>query len=110
MKTSAIIANCVLFFCGLSIALGASNTIPAIPHRQAAQETFASPRLAALQKELSTGNRAALESFWQEVAKQGAPLVEPIAGENPEQRTPRVDLHSAGIQTGGKALSPTHTL
>lgn len=82
MKRSAIIANCALFFCGLSIALGASNTPPDIPHRKASQETLASPRLAALQKELGAGNRAALESFWQEVAKQGAPLVEPIAGEN----------------------------
>ena len=40
------------------------------------------PKLVALQKELEAGNRAALENFWQEVTKQGAPLVEPIKGEN----------------------------
>jgi hypothetical protein len=81
MKRSALIANCALFFCGLSIAFGASNTIPTIPHKQVSQETLASPRVAALQKELEVGNRAALENFWQEVTKQGAPLVEPIEGQ-----------------------------
>jgi enterochelin esterase family protein len=40
-------------------------------------EALLSPRLIALQKDLSAGNRAALESFWQEVTKQGTPLVEP---------------------------------
>ena len=82
MKSSAIIATCALFFGGLSIAVGASNTIPTIPHRQASQETLASPRLAALQKELGAGNRAGLEVFWQEVTKQGTPLAEPIEGES----------------------------
>ena len=41
-----------------------------------------SPRLISLQKELSRGNRAALETFRQEIAKQGTPLVEPIPGDN----------------------------
>jgi enterochelin esterase-like enzyme len=41
-----------------------------------------SPRLVALQKELQAGNRAALESFWQQIAKQGTPLVEPVAGDD----------------------------
>ncbi|MGQ0570857.1 MAG: hypothetical protein ACT4P5_15235, partial [Armatimonadota bacterium] len=82
MKRSVIIANCTLFFCSFSIALSAGNTIPTIPHNQASQETLASPRLAALQKELEVGNRAALENFWQEITKQGAPLVEPVKGES----------------------------
>ena len=43
---------------------------------------FASPRLSALTKELETGNRAALDTFWQDVTKQGAPLVEPIEGDD----------------------------
>src|SRR5215831_18407913 len=41
-----------------------------------------SPRLTALKKDLESGNRAALENFWQEVTKQGAPLVESIAGDD----------------------------
>lgn len=48
----------------------------------AQQEEIASPRLATLQKALATGNRAALETFWQEVTSQSAPLIEPLAGEN----------------------------
>ncbi len=41
-----------------------------------------SPRLLSLQQELKSGNRAALETFWQEVAKQSAPLVETIPGDS----------------------------
>lgn len=48
----------------------------------AAQETIVSPRIAALSQEIKSGNRSALENFWQEVSKQGAPLVEPIKGES----------------------------
>lgn len=55
---------------------------PLEPPRQASLETLASPRLAALQKELEAGNRTALENFWQGVAKQGAPLVEPVKGKS----------------------------
>lgn len=82
MKRSVLIANGMLFFWSFSIALSAGNTIPIIPHNQAFQETLASPRLAALHKELEAGNRAALESFWREVTKHGAPLVEPVKGES----------------------------
>ncbi len=38
-----------------------------------------SPGLAALLKDLQMGNRAALETFWRDVAKQGTPLVEPTS-------------------------------
>jgi enterochelin esterase-like enzyme len=82
MKRSGLAANCALFLWGLSIALGAGNTTATAPHEQVSRETPASPRLAALQKDLEAGNRAALEPFWQEVTKQGAPLVEPVAGES----------------------------
>jgi enterochelin esterase family protein len=44
------------------------------------EEKFDSPRLAALAKEIKTGNRAALDAFWQEL-KDKAPLVEPIASD-----------------------------
>jgi enterochelin esterase-like enzyme len=40
-------------------------------------EALLSPRLIALQKDLKAGQGAALESFWQEVIKQGTPMVEP---------------------------------
>jgi enterochelin esterase family protein len=79
---AAIIATCALFVCEFPIALSAGKTIATIPRNQTSQETPDSPRIAALQKELEAGNRAALENFWQEVTKQGAPLVEPIKGES----------------------------
>lgn len=41
-----------------------------------------SPRLSALKQEVEAGNRAALESFWQVVTKQGAPLIEPFKGDD----------------------------
>lgn len=44
-----------------------------------AQEIAISPRLAALSKEIAAGNQSAIENFWQEVTKQGAPLVEPAS-------------------------------
>ena len=40
-----------------------------------------SPRLTTLKKEIDSGNRSALGTFWQEVTKQGTPLVESITGD-----------------------------
>lgn len=82
MTRVVIIASCTLLFCSFSLALTTGNTTLFIPYNQAASEILTSPRLAALKKELDSGNREALESFWHEVEKQGAPLVEPIKGES----------------------------
>jgi len=41
-----------------------------------------SPRLELLRKELESGNRAALEGFWDELAKRGAPMIEQIKGDD----------------------------
>jgi enterochelin esterase-like enzyme len=38
-----------------------------------------SPRVAALQQAIEAGDQSALDTFWQEIVAQGAPLVEPIA-------------------------------
>src|SRR5262245_59064957 len=43
-----------------------------------------SPRLAALQDRLKAGDRAALDSFWKEIAERGAPIIEPAAGSDRE--------------------------
>lgn len=40
-----------------------------------------SPRLEALQQAIEAGDSAALDAFWQEVSRQGTPLIEPIAGD-----------------------------
>ncbi|HEY0322167.1 MAG TPA: hypothetical protein VGC66_14505 [Pyrinomonadaceae bacterium] len=52
-----------------SLSTIAPQTVPTTP---------LSPRLTALQQELGRGNRNALEYFWQEISRQGTPLVEPI--------------------------------
>jgi enterochelin esterase-like enzyme len=41
-----------------------------------------SPRLDALQKELEKENARALDDFWEEVTRQGTPLIEDIPGDN----------------------------
>ncbi|MEO8971564.1 MAG: enterochelin esterase domain-containing protein, partial [Ktedonobacteraceae bacterium] len=43
------------------------------------QETLVSPRLTLLQSEIASGNSVALDQFWQEIARQGAPLIESVA-------------------------------
>ncbi len=47
----------------------------------APQTALVSPRLLTLQRELEAGELNALDVFWQEVATQGAPLVESIGEE-----------------------------
>jgi enterochelin esterase-like enzyme len=40
-----------------------------------------SPRIQALQASLQRGEKESVNSFWEEVRKRGAPLIEPIAGD-----------------------------
>lgn len=42
---------------------------------------FVSPRIATLRESLATGDRTALDTFWQEVAEHGSPLIELLEGE-----------------------------
>jgi enterochelin esterase family protein len=46
-----------------------------------AQDAIISPRLATLQRELASGDRAALDRFWAEIGHEGGPLIEPIPDE-----------------------------
>ncbi len=50
-----------------------------LAHAQAAPE---SPRLSALKTALESGRGGALEEFWREVERAGAPLVEPLKGDD----------------------------
>jgi enterochelin esterase-like enzyme len=45
------------------------------------QESPKSPRLTALATRIAQGDSDAIERFWEEVAEQGTPLVEPIEGD-----------------------------
>jgi enterochelin esterase-like enzyme len=45
---------------------------------QPVKEKFTSPRMAALRKDVESGNSGAVAKFWQEIEKQGTPLIEPF--------------------------------
>ena len=61
----------------LSGALTQTRPVAQIEIRQ----PLDSPRLAALKKGLESGDRNALEEFWRQVSREGAPLIEPIQGD-----------------------------
>jgi enterochelin esterase family protein len=52
------------------------------PARPAAAQAPESPRLAALKGAVEAGRAAALAEFWREVGRAGAPLVEPLKGDD----------------------------
>ncbi len=70
MKNRIAIIMLALVLAGAAFAFLASQA--------AADDELSSPRLQALKREIEAGNRAALESFWQEMAKQTTPLIEPV--------------------------------
>jgi enterochelin esterase family protein len=45
-------------------------------------ESNNSPRIEALKRELGSGNKTALDTFWSEITEQGTPLIEPIDGDD----------------------------
>src|SRR2546427_747820 len=71
----------VLWWCLAAGAASTDSSLSSTGRVQTAQEPI-SPRLAALRKALENGDRAALEKFWQEAAAQGAPIIEPIQGDD----------------------------
>lgn len=48
----------------------------------AEEKLLISPRIAALEQKLASGDTAALEACWQEVAEHGTPLFEAVEGDN----------------------------
>src|ERR1041384_7542434 len=50
------------------------------PGAQQVDDPPSSPRLAALQNRLKTGDRGALDNFWKEVNERGAPIIEVVPG------------------------------
>jgi enterochelin esterase-like enzyme len=43
---------------------------------------FESPRISALKASVEGGKQESVEAFWKEVEKEGAPMIEPLAGDN----------------------------
>jgi enterochelin esterase-like enzyme len=73
MRERTLLLTAILLFSGLSASSFRSQSTN--------QDLLVSPRLASLRKDVEAGNRSALQSFWQDIAKQGAPLVESIQGD-----------------------------
>jgi enterochelin esterase-like enzyme len=45
-------------------------------------DLYSSPAIAALSKQVDSGNRSAVQTFWAAVSRSGAPLIEPIPDES----------------------------
>jgi hypothetical protein len=74
----AISFGLIVSFAGQSIGNVPGAAKSPSPLGDEVKETLLSPRLTSLQKAIGAGDRAALEAFWQEIGKQGTPLIEPI--------------------------------
>src|SRR5262249_41582605 len=57
-----------------------NTTLTSVVTPQTVNDLPLSPRLQALQERLKSGDRGALDSFWKEITKNGAPIIEPAAG------------------------------
>ena len=68
-----------LFVLLLNASLGGS-----VLSAQTVDERPLSPRLAALQERLKSGDRNALDNFWKEINERGTPMIEPAAGSDRE--------------------------
>ncbi|HEV2021130.1 MAG TPA: alpha/beta hydrolase-fold protein [Terriglobales bacterium] len=64
------------------LLIGCCVPTPACAQEGSNQLPIRSPRVVALEKQLESGDVAALDSFWSEIKQQGAPLVEPISGDD----------------------------
>lgn len=67
---------CAILFCGLNVADCAG---------QKTTEAYVepvSPRIEALKKQLAAGKSGALAEFWEQVTRQGTPLIEPVPGDD----------------------------
>src|SRR5215471_9625811 len=75
MKNLIKVAALILFF--YSFYLPSS-----ILAQLSIQQRLDSPRLQSLKRELESGKADAVSRFWQEVEREGTPLIEPIKGDD----------------------------
>jgi enterochelin esterase-like enzyme len=61
-----------------SVSVGRQETARSVDERPL------SPRLAALQERLRSGDRGALDNFWKEIEQHGAPIIEPATDNDSE--------------------------
>lgn len=72
-RPKAILGVCCLLLSLLVGCASGTEEPPGVPE---------SPRLIALVSQVSGGDGAAVGRFWEEIAKQGTPLVEPVSGDD----------------------------
>ena len=68
----------------LLIVTASISTPVAQERTETLNDQLSSPRLLALRDRITSGDRTALEKFWKEIKKQGAPIIEPAAENNHE--------------------------
>jgi len=90
MLNASLAANMVVSATSFSLRSEKQQTANALDYQesdkksgqesaQTVDERPLSPRLAALQDRLKSGDRKALDDFWKEIAERGAPIIEPAA-------------------------------
>src|ERR1043165_5743630 len=68
-----------------SLAINISISTPLNQEKSATvNDQPSSPRLGALRDRLTSGDRTALDKFWNEINEQGAPIIEPTADNDHE--------------------------
>jgi hypothetical protein len=78
---------------GAFAALVLSAQAPATsddPYPFRAADPSASPRIAKLRRDIQDSGASAVERFWEEIREIGAPLIEPVSGDNPKPGSCRV--------------------
>ncbi|WP_182358084.1 alpha/beta hydrolase-fold protein [Tomitella gaofuii] len=79
--------------------------------RPAPAPLAASPRIGRLEEEVRRGVPGAVESFWGQVAEEGAPLVEAVPGGDANGGTARADeVIATFVHRGGPALAMVNKL
>jgi enterochelin esterase-like enzyme len=81
IRVSTVLLLSASFVCA-SVSSGRQgvNNGSAVARQESAQQTDdqpLSPRLAALQDRLKSGDRSALDRFWKDIEERGAPIIEP---------------------------------
>jgi Domain of unknown function (DUF3327) len=97
---------------GVFVSMGSAGVLVQVPSTATLASSGAnfrpieiSPRIAALKQRLESGGDHAVAEFWQEIARTGAPLIEP-ANDNPHQVIVTFLWRGDGGTLGVRLLAP----
>jgi len=83
IRVSTVVLSASLVYASVSGARQGLDTGSSFANQESGRNVDdrpVSPRLAALQDRLKSGDRSALDSFWKEIDQSGTPMIEPAAG------------------------------